>query len=106
KQDGPAEQALRRAVELEPKSPGRLIDLAKFLAQHGRQSESDALFAQAAKLGPDSPEWLFARAEVYIQQKRNLDDARRLVQRYMTSSLTPDNPSREEARKLLNKIEQ
>jgi hypothetical protein len=46
---------------------------------------------------------LFVRAETYIQQKRNLNDARRLLERYLASPLTPDDPPREDARALLSK---
>jgi hypothetical protein len=46
---------------------------------------------------------LFVRAEAYIQQKRNLNDARRLLERYLASPLTPDDPPREDARALLSK---
>jgi hypothetical protein len=46
---------------------------------------------------------LFVRAETYIQQKRNLNDARQLLERYLSSPLTPDDPPREEARTLLVK---
>ena len=65
--------------------------------------ESDEKFAEAARLAPDSPQLLFARAETYIQQKRNLNDARRLLERYLSSPLTPDDPPREDARALLSK---
>jgi Flp pilus assembly protein TadD len=97
-----AEQQLRSAVALAPRQIGRLIDLAKFLADRGRLKESDEEFAEAARIAPDSPELLFARAETYIQQKRNLKDARLLLERYLASPLTPDDPPREEARTLLS----
>ena len=73
-----AEQQLRSAIALAPHEVGRLIDLAKFLADRGRVKESDQTFAEAARMAPNSPELLFARAETYIQQKRNLTDAREL----------------------------
>jgi len=98
-----AEEQLKRAAELAPHQPGRLIDLAKFLSDRGRVKESDEKFAEAARLAPDSPQLLFARAETYIQQKRNLNDARRLLERYLSSPLTPDDPPREDARALLSK---
>ena len=97
-----AEEQLRRAVELAPRQVGRLIDLAKFLSDRGRVKESDEKFAEAARLAPNSPQLLFARAETYIQQKRNLNDARQLLERYLASPLTPDDPPREHARTLLS----
>lgn len=98
-----AEEQLRRAAELAPRQAGRLIDLARFLADRGRVKESDDTFAAAAHISPDSPQLLYARAETYIRQKRNLKDARQLLERYLASQLTPDDPSREEARALLAK---
>jgi tetratricopeptide (TPR) repeat protein len=99
-----AEEQLRRAVELAPHQAGRLVDLAKFLSDRGRVKESDEKFAEAARLAPNSPELLFARAETYIQQKRNLKDAHQLLERYLASPLTPDDPPRQDARTLLSQI--
>jgi len=99
-----AEEQLRRAVELAPHQAGRLVDLAKFLSDRGRVKESDEKFAEAARLAPNSPELLFARAETYIQQKRNLKDAHELLERYLASPLTPDDPPRQDARTLLSQI--
>lgn len=96
-----AEMQLRRAVDLGPRQVGRFIDLAKFLARHGRMQESEATFRQAEKIAPDSPELLFERANTYIQAGRNLETARELLKRFLESDLRPEHPSREEALKLL-----
>jgi Flp pilus assembly protein TadD len=101
-----AEEQLRRAAELAPRQAGRLIDLAKFLADRGRVKESDEEFTEAAHISPESPQLMFARAETYIRQKRNLKDARQLLERYIASQLTPDDPPREDARALLSKTGQ
>jgi tetratricopeptide (TPR) repeat protein len=99
-----AEQQLRRAAELAPRQVGRLLDLAKYLAKRGRIKESEATFDQAARLAPNSAKVLFERANIYIKEKRNLDEARQLLERYMRSPLTPDDPPRERAEALLKKI--
>jgi Flp pilus assembly protein TadD len=96
-----AETQLRKAAQLAPQEAGRLVDLAKFLADRGRVKESDEEFREAAHLDPDNPQVLFARAETYIRQKRNLKDARELLRRYLASPLTPDDPPRESAAALL-----
>jgi len=96
-----AEAELRKAMELEPASIGRVIDLATFLAAHGRYEESDELFLAAARMDPDAPKVLFARASAYIQSGRNLEDARMLLRRYAASPITPDDPPRSEVAKLL-----
>ena len=98
-----AEQHFRRAIQLAPRQVGRLIDLARYLAKQGRVQESAAVFDQAQKLDPDSPKVLFWRAKTYVQEKQNLDKAQALLKRYLQSNLTPDDPSREEAEKLLKK---
>jgi len=100
-----AEEQLRHAAEIAPREASRIIDLAKYLAKRGHTKESDAMFAQAAKVAPDSPKVLFERADTYIRERRNLSDARQLLQRYLTSQLTPDDPPREQAQELLKKID-
>lgn len=96
-----AEAQLRRAVSIAPR---KLVDLARFLARRGRVKEADAVFADAARVVPDSKERLFAQAEVYVETKRNPEEARRLLSRYLSMPLTPDDPPRQEAEKLLKKI--
>lgn len=99
-----AEGHLRRAVELAPKQVGRLIDLAKFLARRGRVQEAERTMDSAAALEPASPKVMFARAELYVNTRRNPQEARRLLEEYLRAPLTPDDPPREEARKLLERI--
>lgn len=96
-----AEQQLRRAVELAPAQAGRLIDLARFLAKQGRFQESDQAFQAADKVEPDSPKLMFAKADTYIKNGRNLDAARKLLRQYLAATLTPDDPPRAQAEKLL-----
>ena len=96
-----AEEHFRRAMALAPRQVGRVLDLAKYLAKQGRTQESDAMFQQADKIAPDSPKVMFARAKTYIDAKRKLDEARNLLQRYLHSRLTPEDPPREAAEKLL-----
>jgi len=104
KQYDSAEQHLRTALELAPRQASRFIDLAMFLATHGRAKESDALFAQAEGLAPGNPKLLFERAQVYIKGGRNLDEARRLLHRYLQAPLTPSDPPKSDAEALLKKI--
>jgi tetratricopeptide (TPR) repeat protein len=112
-----AEQFWRRAVELAPAEPGpsspagrdgiragRLADLARFLARQQRFPESDAAFEQAAKLAPDKADLKFARARTYLDAKRNRELARRLLEEYLKSPLTPDDPPRAEAERLLRSL--
>lgn len=96
-----AEQHFRTAMQMAPTQVGRAIDLAKFLARHGRYQESEAAFAQAEKIAPDSPRLLFERANAYVKAGKNLDAARELLQKYLRSPLSPGDPPREEALKLL-----
>ncbi len=98
-----AEQHLRRALELAPKQVNRVLDLAHYLAKRGRTKESDVLFEQATVMAPENPQVLFTRAESYIEGRRNLADARLLLERYLRSPLTPDDPPRQRAEELLAK---
>ena len=98
-----AEAHLRRAMELAPGEPGRLVDLARYVAKRGRFKESDQLFEQARKLAPDLPRIAFAQARTDIENHRNLDQARKLLEGYLHANLTPDDPPREEAEKLLRR---
>ena len=101
KQFDTAEDHLRRAIELTPRKVRRVLDLARYLAKRGRISESEAAFNHAKELAPDAPAVSFARAQTYIEQKRNLEQAKALLNQYLRSNLTPDDPSREKAEKLL-----
>jgi tetratricopeptide (TPR) repeat protein len=101
KQFDTAEEQLRRAIDLAPREVGRVLDLARYLARHGRTSESEAVFDKAEQLAPNSPKVSFAHAQTYIEQKRNLGRAKALLNQYLRGNLTPDDPSREQAQKLL-----
>jgi cytochrome c-type biogenesis protein CcmH/NrfG len=100
-----AEQHFRRAAELAPYQVGRVLDLAKYLAKQRRYQESDAAFARAEQIAPNSPKVMFAKAKTLIQEKRKLDEARDLLKRYINSTLTPDDPPRDQAEKLLKQVE-
>lgn len=98
-----AEGQWRKAIALAPKQVGRVVDLAKFLARRGKYNESDGAFMQAARVAPNSRLVVYARAETYVETKRNLDTARELLHQYLRSPLSPDDPPREEALRLLKR---
>jgi tetratricopeptide (TPR) repeat protein len=100
-----AEAQLRRAIDASPHQVGRLIDLARFLAKQGRFQEADQSFARADKIAPNSPKLMFAKADVYIKNGRNLDEAKELLKKYLSSSLTPEDPPRAQAEKLLKQVQ-
>lgn len=104
KQYDSAEQHLRAALELAPRQVGRVLALARYLGLRGRAKESDALFEEAERIAPEAPKVLFERAQVYIRTGRNLDEARRLLRRYLSAPLTPGDPPRSGAEALLKKI--
>jgi len=97
------EAHLRRSMELAPSEPGRVLDLARYLAKRGRFEESDALFERAGKMAPGQPKVVFAIASAHIETRRNLEEARRLLRDYLHAGLTPDDPPRQEAEKLLRR---
>lgn len=100
---GAAEAHLRRAMELAPGDSGRVVDLARYVAKRGRLEESDRLFEEARKLAPSKPTVAFAEARVDIENRRKLPEARGLLQQYLRANLTPDDPPRQEAEKLLRR---
>ena len=100
-----AERNLRAAAGLAVRNAGRWIDLAKFLARRARQDESDQAFEKAAQVEPSAlPRIWFARAETNIELSRNLPQAREWLNRYLAAHVTPDDPSKDDARRLLKKI--
>jgi Flp pilus assembly protein TadD len=101
KQFADAEDHLRRAMELAPSQVGRVLDLARYLAKRGRVVESDALFEQAGRLSPNDPRVAYARAKIYVDQRRNLQQAQELLHQYLESRVTPDDPPKSDAEKLL-----
>src|ERR1700679_1114872 len=103
KQFSNAEEQLHRAIEAAPLQIGKLIELAKLLAKQGRFQESDQTVARAEKIAPNTPRLLYATPDLYIYSGRHLDVARSLLERYLACQLTPDDPPRSDAEKLLRK---
>jgi tetratricopeptide (TPR) repeat protein len=99
-----AEDHFHRAIAVGPKQVGHLIALARFLALQGRIRESDAVFEEAENANPAAARVWFARADVLISQKRNLDQAKALLEKYMSASLSVDDPPKDEARRLLKQM--
>jgi tetratricopeptide (TPR) repeat protein len=104
KQFQAAEHHYRLAVEWAPNDPSRLIDLAEFVEARGRQRESDEIFRRAREIAPRAPIVWFEQARTYVTSHRNIATARSLLKRYLSSSLTPEDPPRYEATKLLSQI--
>ncbi len=100
-----AEAQLRRAIEISPQRVGRFIELARFLSNQGRYEEAEQSLAQAEKIAPSSPKVIYAKADLYIKNKRNLDVAKSLLIRYMSMNLSPDDPPRSAAAKLLKQAQ-
>ncbi len=106
KQYDVAESHLRRAVELAPREVGRVLDLARFLAKRGRLTESDAGFADAEKIAPHDPRVAFARAKTDIENRRNLEQAKKLLHQYLAAQITPDDPPKQAAEQLLSQTQE
>jgi len=98
---GKAEEQLRHAMQAAPMQVGRVVDLAKFLSKQGRIEESEQTFRAAERISPNNPRLLYHRAETYIKAGRNIETARELLKRYLSANLSPDDPSRKDAEKLL-----
>lgn len=105
KQYAAVEEHLREAIHLQPQRIGMHLELARFLAKQNRFEESDESLTHAEGLAPGSPRVVFAKAEVYVKHSRNLPVARQLLEHYMTLSLTPEDPPRADAAKLLRQAQ-
>jgi tetratricopeptide (TPR) repeat protein len=105
KEYGDAEEQLHRAIDAAPLQVGKLIELAKFLAGQGRIQEADQSLQRAEAIAPGTPRLMYARADLYIRTGRNHSQARELLQRYLGCKLTPDDPPRSEALKLLKQAQ-
>jgi tetratricopeptide (TPR) repeat protein len=105
KEFGSAEEHLRRAIEVAPHQVGRFLDLARLLTKQGRYSEADQSIAKAVQIAPDSPKVIFAQADMYIKSKRNLEVARDLLKRYLNLTLSPEDPPRSQAERLLKQVQ-
>jgi tetratricopeptide (TPR) repeat protein len=100
-----AEEAARKAVDLEPADIGHRLSLASLLARRGKVDESDRLFAQALAERPDDPAVWYSRADALVRAKREPAEARRLLERYLKTPLyAPDAEPHSDARKLLGRL--
>ena len=95
---------LFRSAELAPQDPGGLIDLAEFLESQGRTEAADRTFDRANEVAPGARVVLYKQARTYVQSRRRLDDARTLLNRYLSTIAGPDDPPRSEALKLLKRL--
>jgi Flp pilus assembly protein TadD len=95
---------LRKATELAPNELGRVLDLARYMAKIGRLEESDTLFSQAGNRWPNDPHIAFAWAKSYIDSHREPERSRQLLEQYLKANLTPDDPPKHDAEKLLRQI--
>jgi cytochrome c-type biogenesis protein CcmH/NrfG len=84
---------------------GRFLDLARFLVRRGRMDEADQVLARAGKASPNNPRLMYATAEIYVKTHHNLDVAKELLKRYMSATITPDDPPKSEAAKLLRQVQ-
>ena len=102
---GEAETQLRRAIQIAPHAVGRVVELAGLLARQGRVEESEEVLNQADRIAPGDPRLMYARARIYVETNRNPQQARELLRRYLQSDLTPDDPPRKDAEKLLKRVQ-
>jgi tetratricopeptide (TPR) repeat protein len=96
-----AERHLLRAIAATPQKVSGLLEYAKFLASQGRNRESDAILLKAEQLHPNSPRVWYTRADILVHQHRDLSQAKDLLQRYLQSAITVDDPSKQDAARLL-----
>lgn len=96
---GKAEQLAARIAALDA-ATGEYIQ-ARMAEARQEFSRAEAHLRRAVALAPDSPKMLFALAELHIQRQHNLTEARALLHRYLQMPLTPEDPPRRDAERLL-----
>lgn len=104
KQHDAALAHLRKAMELAPDQAGRVLDTARYLEKLGRTDESEAMFREAEKKWPGRPEVAFALAKFYADTHREPQRVRQLLEEYLKAELTPDDPPKQQAEKLLRQV--
>lgn len=104
KQHSEALAHLRKAIELAPREVGRTLDLARYLAKLGRAEECEMVFSQAEAQWPGDPHIAYARAKFYVDHHREPERARQLLERYLQADVTPDDPPKRSAEKLLRQV--
>ena len=66
-----AVDSLATAARLDPESPRIHYNYGLALQKLGRPTEAEGQFSQAYKLAPDAPDYLYALAILYAQEKRH-----------------------------------
>jgi tetratricopeptide (TPR) repeat protein len=90
---GRSDQALEmlKTADLElPDTPEIKYDLGMLLQKQGKQAEFEALMKRVVELDPDNANAYNSLGYTYVEQNRNLDEARGLLERAL--DLEPDNP--------------
>ncbi len=100
-----AEAHLRQAIDAAPQQVGRVLDLARLFTRQGRTQEADLTLARADRIAPNSPKVMFTKAEIYVKSKRNLQVARQLLQQYLSLTISPEDPPKADAQRLLRQAE-
>ena len=95
---------LRQAIELAPHELGRTLDLARYLSKLGRVEEGEAEFARAESRWPGDRHVAYAHAKFYVDHHREPERARQLLELYLKSDITPDDPPRRAAERLLQQV--
>ncbi len=81
-----AESEYRKAIADSGGSAGTWLALARFYKRNSRFPEMEQAIAHATAPEMKRPDLLTGAAQLYIQSGRNLDEAARLLERYLSSS--------------------
>lgn len=103
---GSLEKAKKLAAQIAALDPVREQYVqARIATREQHFSTAEGYLQQVATITPNAPALLFTRAELYIQEKHNLEEARALLRRYLQMPLTPEDPPRWEAELLLKEAD-
>lgn len=99
-----AEAEYRNAISASGGAAGPWLALARFYRARSRFEEMEQAIAHATSPQVNRPDLLMSAAEMLIQSGRNLTEAQRLLERYLSSSVTAEDAPVFKAHYLLGKV--
>ncbi len=104
KQNDEAEQQYKKALQLNPNSPQRLVDLASFYRRMNRLEEMEAAIQKSADVNKQGDSTLVDSAGMLLKVNRNLPLAANLLHRYINQGTKSEDAPAFQAQYLLGQV--
>ncbi len=99
-----AEAELRKAVDAKPRRPDAYFDLAEFYRKRGRFAEMEPVIRMAIERHSSDRRVPYFAAVSEIVNDKQLDEAQKLLEKYIADPVGVDDPSRAEAHTWLGRL--